>query len=427
MLLPPDLKDWVADDDLAHFVLEAVEATDMSVAQCNQRGTGSRQYPPTMMLALLIYCYATGRFSSRQIERATFRDVSVRYLAADTHPDHDTICKFRRENRQLIHACFVRVLELARELGLLQMGTISIDGTKIMAATSKRATQSAQEIELELARWDRKVAGLLEQAEEADVEGVEDPTRLPHELAQAQNRRARLQAAKELLEKQSQERARRREQEREQARRTAGRELPKKLPAKARPKDTVNMTDPESRLMPRRQGDYIQGYNGQLAVSVQAGGGLIVNTGLSDQSQDRRELLPMVQSLPSVLERPANILVDKGYDNTDQIAQVQSQGGARVFCPLNGPPGQESPGYRQTAWHQERARRRRRMAERMKSPEGRAMLKRRGSSVEPVIGILKSAMGFESFRLRGRAKAALEWELVSLAFNCRRISRRKRA
>jgi len=150
MLLPLDMRDWVKDDDLANFILEAVEMTDQTGAAINLRGTGSAQYPPAMMLSVFIYCYATGRFSSRDIERATHRDISVRYLAANTHPDHDTICKFRRENYQLIHQCFVEVLQLARESGILKMGQISIDGTKIKAATVKASTLSLEQMNLEL-------------------------------------------------------------------------------------------------------------------------------------------------------------------------------------------------------------------------------------------------------------------------------------
>ena len=138
MLLPPDVREWVADNELAHFVLEAVEATNLAGARVNVRGTGDAQYPPGLMLALLIYNYATGTFSSRAMERAGYDRMAVRYLCANHHPDHDTIAKFRRENGLLVRAAFVRVLELAREVGLLKLGTVSVDGTKIAAAAAKR-------------------------------------------------------------------------------------------------------------------------------------------------------------------------------------------------------------------------------------------------------------------------------------------------
>ena len=151
MLLPVDLRDWVPEDDLVHFVIEAVKTLPTAEFVVNERGTGYAQYPPSMMLALLIYCYANGIFSSRRIERATYRDLGVRFLSGDTHPDHDTICSFRRQNAKLIEKFFVRVLELARELKLLQVGIISVDGTRLKANASKHRgvnyERSAQLIE----------------------------------------------------------------------------------------------------------------------------------------------------------------------------------------------------------------------------------------------------------------------------------------
>src|ERR1700733_666454 len=130
LLMPPDLREWVRDDDLVHFLVDALPLLDLSCAVVNQRGTGSEQYPPGMMLGLLVYCYANGIFSSRRIERATYQQVSVRYLCADTHPDHDTIAKFRRENGALLRQAFVELLQLAQRSGLLQLGTLVLDGTK---------------------------------------------------------------------------------------------------------------------------------------------------------------------------------------------------------------------------------------------------------------------------------------------------------
>lgn len=147
MLLPVDLREWVERGELAEFVLDAVEVMDLSSAMLNKRGSGSLQYPPGMMLAVLLYCYAQGIFSSRQIERATYQHVSVRYLAGNTHPDHDTIAKFRRENGELLRSAFVQLLQLAQQTGVLQVGLIAIDGTKVKASAAKRRTQSLEQIE----------------------------------------------------------------------------------------------------------------------------------------------------------------------------------------------------------------------------------------------------------------------------------------
>src|SRR5208283_4389833 len=202
MLLPPDMRDWVREDDLVHFVIDALAILDVSAARLNERGTGNEQYPPSMMLGLLIYCYAQGIFSSRQIERATHQNISVRYLTGNTHPDHDTVAKFRRENAALIRSAFVQLLRLAQGSGLLRLGAVALDGTKIAAAAAKRQNVTYER--------------LLERAEAADQNGGDDEP-LPTELAKAQERRARLMAAKAELEEQAHQRYQQREQQRQQA------------------------------------------------------------------------------------------------------------------------------------------------------------------------------------------------------------------
>ena len=206
LLLPPDLRDWVAEDDLVHFVIQAVERLPLSTFAVNDKGCGDEQYPPHTMLALLIYCYANGIFSSRRIERATYRDVAVRYLTADTHPDHDTICVFRRNNFEAIATSFVDVLELARELKLLQLGTVSLDGTHIRASASKDKNvtyERAQQLRTQL-RQD--VKQLLQQAERADQQD-EDPQRLPQEIARREKLLQKMDAACAQLEARAQARA----------------------------------------------------------------------------------------------------------------------------------------------------------------------------------------------------------------------------
>src|SRR5258708_6296105 len=200
MLLPADLREWVPEDDLVHFVIEAVKTLPTGEFVVNERGTGYAQYPPSMMLALLIYCYANGIFSSRRIERATYRDLGVRFLTGDTHPDHDTICSFRRQNERLIAKLFVRVLELARELKLLQVGTISVDGTRLKANASKHRGVSYQRRGQLIKQLEEEVKELLGKAERADSQGEMDPARLPEEIAQRQALKAKLAAARHQLE-----------------------------------------------------------------------------------------------------------------------------------------------------------------------------------------------------------------------------------
>jgi transposase len=193
MLLPPDLRDWVAGNDLALLILEAVELCDLRGAARNVRGSGSAQYPPGMMVALLLYGYASGTFSSRRIERATDESVAVRYLCANHHPDHDTIAHFRRQNGGLFARCFATVVQLAREAGLLRLAAISLDGTRLAGAASKNSVRTLGQIEAELRELESQGASLLGQAEAADRRDADaGGTQLPPELADAQARREKL-------------------------------------------------------------------------------------------------------------------------------------------------------------------------------------------------------------------------------------------
>jgi len=207
MLLPPDLRDWVPEDDMVHFVLEAIEGMKLPSLRVNRRGSGSPQYPPRMMLALLVYCYSNGIFSSRRIERATYRDVAVRFLAGDTHPDHDTICKFRRENFDAIGEAFLQVLQLARQMGVLKIGTVSVDGTHIRANASKnRNVQYDRAGELEK-QVQADIAELMSKAESADQEDANDGQTIPDEIARRERLRARMAEARAALEARAKERA----------------------------------------------------------------------------------------------------------------------------------------------------------------------------------------------------------------------------
>ena len=182
-LLPPDLRDWVLEDDLAHFVLEAVERVPMSSFKVNERGTGSAQYHPRMMLALLIYSYANGIFGSRRIKRATHRDLGVRYIVGNRHPDHDTICAFRRSNFNAVGEAFLQVLLMAKELRLLRVGTVSVDGTKVDANANKRRNIRHDRARALRVQLQGEIGDLLGRAERADAEDAPDPQALPEELA----------------------------------------------------------------------------------------------------------------------------------------------------------------------------------------------------------------------------------------------------
>ena len=275
-LLPADLRDWVASDDLAHFVIEAVERVDLGAFKVNRRGTGSAQYHPRMMLALLVYCYANGIFSSRRIERATHRDIGVRFVAANRHPDHDTIARFRRENFAAVSESFLQVLLLARELKLLRVGTVSVDGSKFKANASKHRSVTYEGAGELIADLEGEIADLLGRAEAADAAGEDDPQALPKELARREAMRDKLDAARRRLEAQARARAAAERgaydakvAAREKRRGRAKGKHPKppdETPAAA---EQSNLSDPDSRLMRKsKRHEYRQAYNAQAAVDA---------------------------------------------------------------------------------------------------------------------------------------------------------------
>lgn len=420
MLLPPDLRDWLPEDDLAHFILDALAKLDCSRARINQRHSGSAQYPPSMMLAVLVYSYATGTFSSRQIEALTYQHVSVRYLAANHHPDHDTICKFRRENGPLLHDAFAHVLRTARVLGVAQVGTVCLDGTKLHAQAAKRRTFNQDELKAAEAKLDLQIGELLSEAEKADAQAAPPGTLLPEHLRGHQRRREQIQLAQELLAAQTKARAAARETERAAWKENPIGDCPEARSAEPTKSDRINLTDPESALLKLPSGQYAQGYNAQLAVCAE-GPTLIVAAEVTAATHDREQLQPMAAAIAA--SAPVQrIVADRGYDHPRHIAQVEKALGLEIICPPQQVPAAEPPAKKLSRREASRAVRTR-MHQQASSPEGKQWLQRRRQTVEPVFGMIKSALGFDRFHLRGLSKVELEWKLVALAFNCRRLWR----
>ncbi|MDB4369935.1 transposase, partial [Akkermansiaceae bacterium] len=302
MLLPPDLRDWVGEDDLVHFVIEATERLLLDYFRVNERGSGSAQMPPHMMLALLVYCYCNGIFSSRKIERATYRDVAVRYLTADTHPDHDTICKFRRENLPAISAAFIDILELARSLGLLKLGKVATDGTHLKAnasidqnVTYKRAQTLRQQLDIDIAE-------LMAQAEKADNTEADDQS-LPEEISRRETLKAKMDQAIAELEKRAAKEQQKKQKDYDQKTKARTKRKGKSRGPKPKPPGTIeeiaqasnaqsNLTDPDARIMRKNQrASYTQSYNAQATADVE-GSYLIVGNHLTQSASDANELLP---------------------------------------------------------------------------------------------------------------------------------------
>lgn len=441
LLLPVDLQDWVPQNHLARFILEAVETLNLPGFKVNTRGTGNPQYPPNMLLSLLIYCYAIGIFSSRQIERATHENLPIRFLCANTHPDHDTICTFRRENHALFKDAFVKVLELARRLKVLKVGQVTVahDGTKIQANASKHSAVSYERAGELIQQLDLEVEQLMAKAEAADSKPLQDGLSIPEEITRRQQRKAQLEAARAEIEARAQQRAQEQQPEYEQkvAHRQAQREQghtprgpepqpPSPVPD---PKDQYNFTDAESRIMKAGNGQHFeQAYNAQASVEVDSR--FIVGESVTDQANDKQQLVPAVAIVRENGSTVAAALVDSGFYSEAAVQQVETNeagqpSGTTVYAAV------EKTSHHRTVEDLEQketpaapgpeAGAKVIMAHRLHTPEGKELYSLRKETVEPVFGIIKAVMGFRRFSLRGKAKVALEWTLVTLSYNLRRL------
>ena len=439
MFLPCDLREWVPADHIVHFILDAVEQIPTAHFHVNHRGTGSEQYPPTMMLALLIYCYVTGRFGSRTIEAATYSDVAVRYLCANCHPDHASICEFRVANEVAFRAAFVTVLQMAHHLRLTKVGAVSVDGTKIQANASKHAAVSYQRAGEMIEQLELEVKELLERATQAEAKENKETLDIPAELARREKRVAALQQARQVIEERAKEiaAAAQTEYEAKQARRQAQRDAGQK-PRGAEPtppsqtpdpKAQYNFTDPESRIMKAGNGNHFeQAYNAQAAVDEQM---LIVGERVSVAPNDKQELVPTVAAIsPVVVKEVKGVLVDNGFYSEAAVAAVEQKPdgtatGITVYAAVEKhshhqtvadllpQPEPAAPGPQASAQEV--------MAHRLKTEMGKRLYKLRKQTVEPVFGIIKEVMGFRRFMLRGRAKVGLEWALVCVSYNLKRM------
>ena len=423
MLLPVDLRQWVPEDDLVHFVINAVDTMSLPSLKVNRRGSGSERYPPHMMLALLVYCYANGVMSSRRIERASYRDIGVRYLTGDTHPDHDTICAFRRENGPAIEEAFVEILRIGGEMGLLRIGTVSIDGTHIRANASKHKSlryDRAGELEK---RLHEDVRELLRQAEQADREGTGSEEQLPEEIARREKLREKMLEARKRLEQRAQSAADGAEGPPEEHKRPGGGK--KKKPVKPKDSAQINLTDPDSAIMRKsRRDSYHQAYNAQAAVDAE-GSQLIVAVDVIATPSDANHMEPMVEKVRANAGAVTRVLVDGGYVNRDSI-QALEDNGVEVYAAIS----REDHNYRRYDFRPEKEHGKGKkvtdplliaMQEKLKTAEGRKIYARRCATVEPVFGIIKEPMKFRQFLLRGIGNVKTEWNLVCLSYNMKRM------
>jgi len=427
-LMPPSLRDWLPEDDLAWLVLEAVDQFDLTPFHARYRadGHGAPAYDPAMMTALLLYAYATGERSSRRIEARCRRDVAYRVIAANTVPDHATIARFRAEHEAALGDLFGQVLRLCAAAGLGSLGLVALDGTKVSASASEWANRSADAL-------DAQIGAIL--AEAAAVDAAEDAAlgsargdELPAGLAQRHSRLARLTEARRQLAEVEAAReqdwqvrlARRAETEVETGHRPSG-PPPKADAVRRRYWAERNTTDPDSRKLRGPHG-WVQGYNGQAVV---AGDGLILAAELTQQSSDATQLVPMLEAAEANIRsaglrgRIGTLVADAGYWSEANLEAAETGRRTRVLIA----PGSGRKHRPQRAPHSGHARMRRRLAH----PANRVRYRRRGAIVEPVFGQLKEVRGVRRFQRRGHSACASEWRLLAMTHNLLKLWRRRGA
>src|SRR5665647_989038 len=456
LLLPPSLQDWLPEGHLARFVSDVVDGLDLSAiyaAYHRKDGRGLAAYHPLMMVRLLLYGYCVGVVSSRKIECRTHEDVAFRYLAADQHPDHDTIASFRQTHLQNLAGLFLQALRLCEKAGLVKLGHVAIDGTKLQANASKHKAMSYERMNEKEKLLKAEVEKLLEEAARTDAE--EDAKygkgkrgdELPAELARRDSRLKKIAEAKAALEQEARERAvaekaavearlkGREKQEEERGKKIGGRppQVPDPEQAKPEPKAQRNFTDPDSRIM--KDGatkSFVQGFNAQAAVDATAQ--VIVGCAITQQANDKRQLVPMLQQVEQNLGRkPEKATADSGYFSEAAVTDPkvngvellvppdrQKQGADEVIQePAEGPPSAAvstdvAPAQASVADA---------MRQKLRSPEGNAVYKMRKAVVEPVFGQIKERRGFRRFLFRGLKKVEAEWQIICLTHNLLKLFR----
>ena len=427
------LDDCLPQDHLARFIADVVEEADLSAFYSRYGTRGAAPYAPEILLALLVYAYANGVFSSRKIEQACRDNVPYRFLAGNLTPDHDTLAHFRKTFLPQLQDLFVEVLLLAKEMGLLRVGTISLDGSKIHADASKSRAVSYKRLKEIQAHLTHEVQQLLALAEREDRGALPEGMDLPQEITRREDRLARLAEARAVLEARAAERLvleqaeyeakmrERQDKEHKTGKKPTGKPPPPPTPG-PRDKDQYNFTDPDSRIMKNsRDAGFDQHYNVQAAVSHESL--FIVGASLSNHATDQYEVEPTLNSISSRVGTPVAAAADAGFCSGANITALEQRnidpyiatgraahsGGWEAYFAEAGPAPPETATPRE------------KMAYKLRTPEGRAIYRRRKCTIEPVFGQIKEVLGFRQFSLRGLAAATGEWFLVCLAYNLRRL------
>lgn len=445
-LLPPSLQDWLPEGHLARFVGDVVNELDLSAIYAEYErndGRGLSAYHPLLLTRLLLYGYSIGITSSRAIEKASYDNLAFRYLAADQHPDHDTIANFRQQHLEALAALFVQALRLCHKAGLVKLGNVALDGTKILANASTHGSVTHRQLSEREQYWKAVIARLLVEAEKIDQQEDQkfghgqSADSLPEELAHAQSRLHRIQQAKAELEKEAQEKLEsvtqadvprkpgrpRKDAQGQAPRDPQERDKEKKRRRRARrnaagPTRQYNFVDPDSRVMrDNARKSFVQGYNAQLAVDAHQQ--VIVAAEVTQQVTDREQLLPMAASIQASMQSmPRTILADAGYWDTASLRELSQQG----IQVLMSPDAEVQPDgtVAATVPKNEEARR---MRELLLSPTGKSLYRLRQAIVEPVFGCIKEVRGLRRFRFRGFTRVQWEWKLICATHNLLKLFR----
>jgi transposase len=445
-LLPPSLREWLPAGHLALFVSDVVDALDLSAIFRSYDSDGDRGQPPyhpAMMVKLLVYAYCVGHPSSRKMEKATWDEVPFRVLSADQHPDHDSIASFRKRHLSELAKLFAQVLQLCQKAGLVKLGHVALDGTKVKANASKHKAMSYQRMQETEARLQREVEALLRQAEQVDAE--EDARygkgkrgdELPEELQRRESRLAVIRAAKAELEAEAKVKAEAAEQAarekiagRERKEKETGQKVGGKPPlvpdpeqAKPDPKAQKNFTDPESRIM--KDGatkSFEQAYNAQAVVDSTSQ--VIVATAVTQQCNDKRQLVPMLQKVQQNLQQvPQKASADSGYFSAEAVSDPSLTGTKLYVAVDRQKHGEQLTDPVVAVDLAPDAPAVDRMKQLLQSEEGRAVYKMRKAIVEPVFGQIKEARGFRRFSFRGLANVSAEWDIVAMTHNLLKLFR----
>jgi len=433
MLLPPTIDDWLPNDHLARFIVNIIDQLNLSELYNSYGQRGSIPYDPKLILGLIFYGYCIGVFSSRKIERATFDSVAFRYISGDHHPDHDTINSFRKRFLPLIENLFKQILTIATEAGVLKIGNVSFDGTKVNANASKHKAMSyghASKLEQKIKE---EVELLLKKAQEENEEDEDSGLNIPAEIARREDQIAKIQEAKKVIEERARERYEqekedydRKMQQRKLKEERSGKKPPGRVPqepsAEPRAKDQYNFTDPVSRIMKTGHG-FDQCYNAQAGVDHDSR--LVVGQSLSNSPNDQKELLKTVDSIPDEIGIPENGCADAGYLSETNIDALIE----REIEPYIATGREHHHTYLEDKLNVAKAdaeedkplSKIEKMRRKLISEEGKEIYRHRKMTVEPVFGIIKQAMGFRRFSFRGQEKVSKEWGLVCLAYNLRRL------